>query len=631
VLQKLRDQTQSLFFKIIVGILVFVLAVFGFGAFNLFTTGEPEVASVNGEPITQNQLIVETERERVRRLSQMGQNVDPAAIDPARLQTEVLEQLITRQLLAQAADDMKVGVSRERVDEMILNQAEFQVDGSFNADLYRNTLQMLRYTPSEFMDQTRLLLGLDQMQRSLVSTSLIADWEMRLYNRLLNQNRDLAYLPFTREDFIDQVEVTDEDVDLHYQENELLYMTEEAVDVQYVELRLGDLLDNPSLEVSEEELLAVFDSLSRDAGQTEERTSSHILLRIEENETAEEVIAEVQAIKDRILAGEAFEDLAQTLSEDPGSAAAGGLIGTFGRGSFDPAFEDALFALETGQLSDPVQTEFGIHLIRLDGIELTDPPSFEEMRAELEQDALRAAAQALFDERADDIDALAFEDNTSLEQINIEYGLELKQAPGVTRVSGPALFVNSGLRLAIFDPEVLELGNNTEAFRLDDETVVVARVQKRYEPTLMPLEEVADQIRDVLRNERADELIRDAQTQALADVQAGEPVSEVANRYGVRWVTFELVRRTSPGVPAPVAQVAFELPKPDEGAKVVGEAALGNGGRAVVTVTRVVDGEISAVADTDLDALNRFLENHRARMDFAAIYESLEQDASIRR
>ena len=428
MLQKLRDQTQSLFFKIIVGVLVFVLAVFGFGAFNLFTTGEPQIASVNGEPITQNELAIEAERERLRRLAGMGENFDPQAIDPARLQAEVLEQLISRELLTQAADDINVGISAARVSEVIVSRPDFMVEGQFNEDLYRNTLQMLRYTPGEFMNQTRLLLSLDQLQRALVSTAVIADWELRLYNQVINQQRDLAYLAFTRADFSDQIEISDEQIDLHYRENGLLYMTEEAVDVQYVELSIDDLLNDPQIEILEEDLLAAFEELTRNAGQDEQRSSSHILLRVEDDENIDDVVAEVVAIKARIEAGEAFDELARTLSEDPGSAQSGGEIGTFGRGNFDPTFEDALFALEPGALSDPVVTEFGVHLIRLDGIELTDPPVFEDVREELETTARREAAQVLFSQRVDEIDALAFEDSTSLDQLSHEFGLEIKRA-----------------------------------------------------------------------------------------------------------------------------------------------------------------------------------------------------------
>jgi len=217
MLQKMRDQTQSFAFKVLVGLIVFVLAVFGFGAFNLFVTGDPEVASVNGEGITQNELATATERERRRLANRMGEEFDPGMIDPVRLQGAVLEQLIARKLLAQAADDLGVAVSRERVDQVVVSNAAFQAGGEFQSDMYRQAVRAMGYTPQGFLDDTAELMALEQLQTTISDSAFLTRRELNLHAALLGQRRDVAYLPFEVDRFRDQVSVSDEEVRLRYE------------------------------------------------------------------------------------------------------------------------------------------------------------------------------------------------------------------------------------------------------------------------------------------------------------------------------------------------------------------------------------------------------------------------------
>ncbi|MEE8244052.1 MAG: SurA N-terminal domain-containing protein, partial [Pseudomonadales bacterium] len=227
MLQKLRDQTQGTTFKIIVGVLVFALAFLGFGSF-LVTPGEPEIASVNGDGITQTALNNETERERRRMLTRFGDQLDPSLIDNALLQASVLEQLIGRALLRQAIDDLDITASQSQIDELVIDNPNFQVDGEFNANLYRRNVQTLGFSPPDYLDEVALSLSLDQLRGGISQTAILTDWETRLLGRLMNQRRDVAYLPFTIDRFRQDVDVTEEEVATYYDENQLSYMTEES-------------------------------------------------------------------------------------------------------------------------------------------------------------------------------------------------------------------------------------------------------------------------------------------------------------------------------------------------------------------------------------------------------------------
>lgn len=632
MLQKLRDQTQSLGFKILVAIIVFVLAVFGFGAFNLFVTGDPEVASVNGEGITEAELARATERERRRLASRMGEDFDPSLIDPVRLQRSVLEQMIARRLLSQAAERLAIGVSRERVDNVVVSNPSFQVDGRFQGELYRQAVQSMGYRPQEFLDDTADLMALEQLQTTITDTAFLTGRELNVHAELLGQRRDVAYLAFEADRFRDQVTVTDEDVRRHYDENQRAYQTTESLDVAYVTLSIDDLIDDPAIEISEDQLRGAYEAERESAPPEESRRSRHILLETSDERSAEEAAAELQELKARIEAGESFAELAEAVSEDPGSAAQGGDLGFVGEGVFDPAFEEALFALEEpGDVSDPVATEFGYHLIQLEEVRRRPYPDFEELRADIERQLRREQAEVLYAERLRELDSLAFEHPNDLETIVERLGLERQSADGVTRESGPPPFDTSQVRDVLFTDDVLRNRFNSAAVEYGDNQAAVVRVTQRHEPEPIPFEEVADDIRAELELERARALAAEAFAQARERLEAGDSASAVARDYSANWQTFELVRRNASEVPRAVLETAFDLPRPPEDDKSIGRAELPSGGSALVTVTRVRDGSPDTLTASELEGMRGFLTNRVAQLEFSSLYETVRQDASIQR
>lgn len=630
MLQKLRDQTQGTTFKIIVGVLVFALAFLGFGSF-LVTPGEPEIASVNGDSITQTALNNETERERRRMLMRFGDQLDPSLIDTALLQASVLEQLIGRALLRQAIDDLDITASQSQIDELVIDNPNFQVDGEFNANLYRRNVQTLGFSPPDYLEEVALSLSLDQLRGGISQTAILTDWETRLLGRLMNQRRDVAYLPFTIDRFSQDVDVTEEEVATYYDENQLSYMTEESVEVSYVELTSEQLRDDESIVIPEADMLAEYETDKLAAAGGEQRRSSHILLRVDDERTEDNAIALLADLKKRIERGASFTELAEDYSEDPGSAAVGGDLGSVGKGIFDPEFEKALWALEEGQLSDPVKSEFGYHLIRLEAIEAHAYPSFEEQRDGIEARLRTAAANELFFERVRELDNLAFEQSGSLEGIATALGLQEMQVPNVTRTAGEGVFVNANLRGALFADDVLRDGNNTAAIEYTDNSAVVARVTSRKQPELKALDVVHDGIHEQLIEDAARVALGLARDAAYERVLADESVAEVADSYGLDWQTFELTGRSGSQVQAQVLTVAFDLPRPSEGEKSVGKSTLGDAGQAIVTVTRVVDGDLSTMADSEVQRLRDLFISRTSRLDFASFYKALEARADITR
>ncbi|MDP6377240.1 MAG: SurA N-terminal domain-containing protein [Pseudomonadales bacterium] len=628
MLQKLRDQTQSRTFQVIVILLIASLALFGFGAFNVFLTRDINIASVNGEEITQAQLSQGVERERRQIVAQYGEQIDAASIDPAVLQGPVLQQLISRAVLRQSLDDLGIQAAKDRVDRMVVANPNFQIGGRFDNDVYRRTVQALGYTPQHYLDETSLVLSIEQLSDGVSETSLVSDWEIRQLARLVGQKRDLAYLKFTIGGFEEQISLTDEDIDTHYFENQLQYVTPESVDVEYVVLDLEQLLDDPSIEIGEQQIASAYEADKAEATDLEQRDSSHILLRPNDERDEPTTVRLLEDIKSRIEKGASFEELAKEYSEDPGSAGSGGSLGLVGSGVFDPAFEAALWALEEDQLSEPVKSEFGYHLIRLDGVQVREYPSLEEQRVGIEARLRREEAQTFYADKLNELDNLAFEQYDSLDGIAAAMQLEIQNLKGITRDSGLAMFEQDELRGAVFGDDVLVSGNNTAAISLDDTRAVVARVTDRFEPEQLSLEDVREEVVSALSTARAAVFADEAHIAALARIEAGESVLDIAESYGLEWQRHTLAIRNQPGVPVSVSAKAFELARPLGMEKSVGTADLPDG-QAIVTVTRVLDGDLGAMTDSEADSMRDVFQQRTDRLDFAALFQAFRDAADI--
>lgn len=635
MLQKLRDQTQNTGFKILVGAIIVVLTLFGFGATNIFLGTDPEIAQVGDVSITQNMLALETERERMRILNRMEPEFDPATIDRQQLSQSVVQQVINKQIAYQTALELGLQVPAETVNETLTSSPAYQVDGQFNQAIYRQALQMQGYSPVDFIAEFTSALSAEEMQKSITDSLAITDWEVAELIRVINQQRDLAFLPLTIDNYSDKVVVTDEEIATRYDEEESTFMTQLMVDIEYVSVVFDDLVDHPSISVTTEELQGQYEDERSAALKDEQRDSSHILINTNDDRSDEEAAALVAAIAVRIEAGEAFDELAKSLSEDPGSASTGGSLGPAGKGIFGPAFEEALWALESvGDISGPIKSSFGYHLIRLDEIVETDYPALESQQEALTETVRRIKAQDLFAETARELEEFSYDEQTSLTHTADELGLTLHKVSQISRDTEDAKLKMPALLDAAFSDAVLA-GDNSNAIALGEEELIVLRVEKQYPPELRPLQTVSGEIRDTLVREKALALVEENKTQGLARLQAGESVTEIANDFAAQWQSFEAADRSprttqDDQLPTEVRTFAFTLARPASGQKSVGAVALANGA-ALVTVTRVVQGDIDATLEVEATALKQAALERAVRIDFQSVMQAAEKELGVER
>ena len=641
MLQQLRDQTQSTGFKILVVAIIVVLTLFGFGATNIFMGSVPNIATVGDFDITESVLSVETERERRRLLSQMGPEFDPADIDRIQLQNYALEQLVNRQVLYQAAAQLDIGFSDADVNQRLVESPAYQIDGQFSEALYRQQLQLMGFAPLQFIQEVRQGLGSELLRASIAETSFTQDWEVAQAAALLNQRRDIAYLDLTLQDYLENIDIADEDVALRYEEDQRSYITDARADVEWLELSLEGLRSSVEVDDSDDALRAIYEDDISAMDRQRQRNSAHILVVVDEETDESAALAKIQEAANRLEAGEDFSALAKELSEDPGSSDSGGSLGMMSKGSFDPVFEDALWALENpGDVSEPVRSEFGYHLIRLNEIGVADVPTFAEEKNNI-LDRLRAeAAGEAFDAAVEELEQRAFEERYELTETASAMGLSLQRAEGITESVASdgqqwALAGNSDVIDSLFSTEGLE-GENSAVIVMNDGRAVVVRVAQYHAPEQLTLADVRQTILDELKQETARSEIEADKANALAQLEEGVSVSEVANDLGKRWATHELITRMSltpagaANVPESILAEAFSLPRPEDGGKSIGSATTPEGS-ALIIVTRVLAGDVGATGEALLQQLEQQITGRDQQLEFGAFFAAAETSVGVTR
>ena len=623
----MRDGAQGLGAKVLVGIICFVLVVFGFGAFNFLAENEPRAASVNGDEITVRELQIETQRQKRNLQSSMGDEVDPNLIDNLVSQQAVLDSLINRTLLRQTAEELALVGLAESFRKELIDNPNFQVDGVFNQSMYRSTLQNLGYSPQSFQSAMETDAQLSQLVDVYQDTAFTTEHELRDAASMLNQTRDVAYMIIDAAMFEEGVGVSETEIADFYEMHTDQFVTEESFDLAYVEFSDHD--SRNEIDISMEDVRSAYESAKAASESNDRRRASHILLEVNENRSLVEALEEMSDIRSRVLGGEDFSTLAKELSEDPGSGSAGGDLGVAGRGAFVSDFEDVLWSLTTGDVSLPFQTEFGVHLVKLVAVEAVEFPSFDDEQSAIRETLLTERAERLFEERLAAVDKLAFEETDSLQPIADAHALEIKTVEGLTRSEGVGVFSSMKVRQGMLEIDVIDNGFNSRPILLEDTHAVVARLVDRTASKQKSLNEVREQIVAQLKRDKTDEQVVTMIHDTVVRLENEESASDVAARVGATWVRSDDATRAADSVPTPILQRAFELAAPGERSRSVGETQLEDGKRAIVLVTNASLGDFGATTEFERLQLTDQLTDFFGQRDFEGLIQTLRSDASI--
>ncbi|AWT10333.1 peptidylprolyl isomerase [Stutzerimonas frequens] len=617
MLQNIRDNSQGWIAKTIIGIIVVLLALTGFDAIFNAASNSQTAAEVNGEEISRYDLDQAMNMQRRQLAQQLGSDFDPSMLDERLLRNAALGSLIDRMLLLQSAKSADFAFSREALDQLILQTPEFQVDGVFNAARFDQVLQQMGYSRVQFRQLLEQEMLIGQLRAGISGTGFVTDQQVENFARLEMQTRDFDTLTVPARS--DTIEVSDEQISEYYEANADRFRTPEQVIVEYVELKKESFFDQ--VEVSDEELQALYQK--QIANLAEQRRAAHILIETGAELGDDEAKAKIDEIAARVKGGEDFAAVAKEVSQDPGSAKEGGDLGFAGPGVYDPAFEEALYALKEGEVSAPVRSEFGWHIIKLLGVQSPEVPSLESMRPELVRELKAQQVEQRFVEVSKQLEDSAFE-ASDLAQPAQELGLMVQTTEPFGRDGGQGIAANRQVVQAAFSDEVLVDGANSSVIELDPDTSIALRVKKHLQPAAIPLADVRDDIVEQLQQSLAAERAREKGERLLADLRDGKQADG-------QWQTIEAAGRSQEGVAPALLQQVFRMPRPaEQGKPSYAGVALSNGDYAVVRLNGVNEPEAS-LSDEEKLNFRRFLASRMGQQDFAAFRQKLQAQAEIER
>ncbi|MFZ6844781.1 SurA N-terminal domain-containing protein [Undibacterium sp. RuTC16W] len=473
-------------------------AFFGLESYTRSRGANEPVATVAGQSISQQEFDT-AQRDQLERLRQMyGPQFDSKLLNTAEARQNILDDLITRKVINVEIANQHLSVSDEALQQAILAEpALLKPDGTRDVEQFKKLLAMQGMTPESYAQRLRQSMSLQQLLGAVQSTAIVPKTVANSLSVINEQEREVQALNFQSADFASQVKVTDEMLKSYYEKNSAQFEIPETIKAEYVVLNNEAL--SSQITVSDAEIQVFYEQNKKSATTEEQRRASHILISSNKDaKDADKAAAKQKAEKllaDVRKSPESFAKLAKEHSQDPVSAERGGDLDYFGKGAMTKAFEDTVFKLKQGEISELVQTEFGYHIIQLTAIKPASVKSLEEMKSQIVADIKKQKAAKAYAEAAETFTNTVYEQADSLKPVADKLKLQVQTTNVLTRQPNPALpavalFNNPKFLKAIFSDESVKKKHNTEAVEVAPSTLVSGRVIEYKAASKRPFEEV---------------------------------------------------------------------------------------------------------------------------------------------
>ncbi len=599
---------------IVIGV---IFALSGTGTLFVATPDSETALVVNGEKISQREFQLALAAQKNRILSQ-NPDLDQALLDDEEMRPLTIQQLVSRKVIAQASKENNLGVSSKLTSELISGVEQFQTDGKFDQDKYRFSIRNQGYASSaKFIAMLEDEFLVQQFSQGILNSSFVTPSELSALAAVTEQQRDFYYARLPFQPYKDQANVSQQAVVDHYQQTSDQYVTEMQVSIQYIELNRDMLTDSQS--VTEEDIQARFDLEAESANTQPVLRAAHILLEDESTE----LVAEIQK---KIDQGADFADLAKQYSDDFATANNGGDLGFTSGDAFPEAFETALAELEIGQVSQPVTTDAGTHLIKL--VEIQKPTfALDAQRERIVEDLLGEAVEDLLVEKLELLKELSF-NAENLDEVANELGLQALVSEPFSKSGGSGIAAFPKVVNAAYSPEVLEDKYASEVLDLGDDRYMVLRIQEEFPSRQKTLEEVSEQVKEALTTSIARQEIEQQSIALLERIKNGESVEDVAKSFGVDWQVVKDSKRGAVNIDSEINGYVFQLPSPNDNPVVDGFYAA-NGDFIALQLTQVTMGNYEAMRVEERDMLRSIVEPTYSGREILSYQATLVNQADI--
>ena len=638
MLQAIRNNAQGTFVWIVVGLIVISFALFGLGS---YMSGASKVvaASVNGVEISGTALTRAYQNYQERLRSKFGDQFRPEMFGGVtRMKNEVLQGLITQEVMNQMLYEQGYRASPEQVFETIKQYDAFQEAGTFSAKRYKEVLSLQGMNGEAFENDLSRDIASQQIRGAITTSAFLTENEKKTLASLQNQKREIGYFDISTKSYRDLIRISDDEINAYYKNNSRLFLTNEKVQLEYVELNMNDIA--ALQEVSDEMVRQQYESSPEN-------------YRGNDDVAAKKKIA---ALLKQIKQGADFATLAKEHSQDKGSAKQGGDLGYLTRGVGEK-FDNVVFALKKGEVGQ-VKSKEGFQIVLLDDIRAGDPEErkvshilikserklkpFSEVKVAIKKELQYQQAGKVFFDDVEKMNKLSYDTPDSLGPVADALGIKIKTSTFITRRGGSGLFANPKIMSAAFSDEVLKTGRNSELIELSDSHLLVLRIKEHQVASVKPLDKVIVGIQNTLVQRQASKKSGEVSVDVLARLQNNESIESVKNRYPeIKWNKTGWIKRKADSkskssmlLPQQLRQHAFAMPKPDAAQTSWDKISLQSGSQAVIALFKVeaATGEDNAdntritrvMGDADY---NSFIQYLKSQADISISQAVIETEA----
>ncbi len=588
MLQRIRDslQSQKWITYVVIGALILVFAAWGaYGIVDL-SLGPPNYAAkANGEKIPLKDAQDAWQRQQIQLSRQFAGTEIPAELK-SRMQDQMLEAMVSDALLHSHATKLGYRISPDAVHKEVLQLPAFQVEGKYPVEAARYALQTAGLTEEQVEVSLRRELERRQLEQALVVSNFLTPAEMKRVQSLQGEQREVRFISLTPDKFAAKAVTDDAVVDAYYKKNQAKFMTNESVHLTYGELRLDQVATQ--VVITDKDVQDYYEKNRAVYVQPERRSVRHILIESGTDDAAalkkaNEVLAEANSGKD-------FVELAKKYSQDVGSAQNGGDLrwGKKGNLGLDPAFDEAEFSMKSGEVSGPVKTKFGYHILKLDAIEPEHARTLAEARADIEAQLRKDRAAERFGDVQESLQQKLEQPGAQFDALVKDFNLRTGDVPDYERGKGGGpLDATPELDQVVFSSVVLDEKRVGGPVALGEDRLVIVHAIEHRKPAPKPLAAVREEIVKALREEFGRSEAQSVAEQTRAKLAGGASFDDVAKELGVTAEAARFIGRNDPSVPAPVRTATFDSAKPAVGKTVFSTARLENGGEAVLAISNV--------------------------------------------
>ncbi len=626
VMDSIREGVKKPWAKIVIFAIVISFVGAGYFTSALFL-GDPNAAAVvNDESIS----IQEFQRAYSRTQQQYGEAFKQfvkTEEQERNFRENVLQNLISRKVTVQTSEELGLRMSTGQVRKAIQGIPSLQAEGAYSSDLLDQALRNIGMSRTQFRQSMVTDLVLGQLTSGITDSEFVLPLESQNEYKITGQLRTGRVLQIKYSLFDAGLEISEEAINNYYLESKELFRVEEKVSLDYIELSVDQLQQN--IDVTDEQISEYYNENLDRFQSDEQRRVSHILISSDDDEAA--ALSKAQAIKIRLDAGEDFAILVKSDSSDEFSAENDGDLGILAEGDMEQAFEDAMKALvKVGDISMPVKTSFGYHIIKLTELVASDVQTIEEVKLQIVTTLKKLAAEEAFYAKSQILEEKSFEISDSLAEVSKLIGVEVKTSPVFGRKLASGVFANSDVKDAAFSEKVLIEQSNSNLININDTHVVVLRLNQHQPSEIQPLDLVKDKVIASLKSSKAKSAAIEFGDLIKQKLEAKELVDEMIAVKNIAWKDLDKIQRTSAALPYLQLQSFFKMNKPVADKTAI-ETIQDSSEYVILILNAVESGNLDNAEKTLVSQTEQRLNRFYSQAVYGSLVEQQRNNASVTR